>query len=100
MSRRELIEKAALAGIGALSLTGEKAQAIVDDLVRRGEVRRDKAQELIDRLVAKGEEERASLRQVVREEIDRGLSGLNLVTSQDIEALNTKIDALGTRLQP
>ncbi len=99
MNTRELVEKGFYAGIGMLSLTREKAKAVVDDLVKRGEVRRDEAQDLVDRLTARGEEERQALHKVVKEETERVLSGLNLASSKDIDTLGKRIEALGKRLE-
>jgi polyhydroxyalkanoate synthesis regulator phasin len=56
---RDPIERDFLVGLGALTLTREKAQSIVDGLVKKGEARRDEAKGLVDRLVTRGEEERA-----------------------------------------
>jgi polyhydroxyalkanoate synthesis regulator phasin len=99
MNTREFVEKTMLAGIGVLSLTREKAKTVVDDLVKRGEVWRDEAQDWIDRLTARSEEERQALRKVVKDETEHVLSGLNLATSQDIEALGKRIEALGKQLE-
>jgi len=83
-------------GLGALSMTREKAKKIVDELVKRGEVKLEESKELIDRMVARGEEERAELRKLIKEELERAKSGL--ATRKDIEELSAKIDALAERL--
>ena len=99
MNMRELVEKTMLGGIGVLSLTREKAEAVVDKLMKRGEVRRDEAKDFVDRLTARGEEDRQALRKVVKEETERVLSVLNLATSKDIDTLGKKIEALGKQLE-
>jgi len=48
---RTLFERSVLAGIGVLSMTHEKAQKIVDELIRRGEVQKDEAKDWVDSLV-------------------------------------------------
>jgi len=99
MNVRQLLENGMLVGVGALSLTREKAKAIVDGLVDRGEVRRDETTTFVDRLTARGEEEREALRNMIEEEIDRGLGRLNLATTEDVENLHNKIDALSRHLE-
>ena len=47
----DLIKRGLLMSLGTLALTQEKAEAIVDDLVHRGEARRDESSELVERLV-------------------------------------------------
>jgi polyhydroxyalkanoate synthesis regulator phasin len=81
-----------------LALTHEKSEAIVDELVQRGEARRDESSELVDRLVKRGEEERKALQKMIREETECAMSNLSLATSKDIKALNRKIDALAKQL--
>jgi len=48
---RTLFERSILAGIGVLSMTHEKAQKIVDELIRRGEVQKDEAKDWVESLV-------------------------------------------------
>lgn len=98
MNRRKLIEKALYAGIGVLSLTKEKARALADDLVKRGEARQDEVEELVDCWAKRGEEERKTLRNLVKDETERALSAVNVATKADIAALDKKIEALTERL--
>jgi polyhydroxyalkanoate synthesis regulator phasin len=85
--------------LGTLALTQEKAEAIVDDLVHKGEARRDESNELVNRLVKRGEEERKVFQKMIHEETERAMSNLNLATSKDIKSLNSKIDALAKQLK-
>jgi polyhydroxyalkanoate synthesis regulator phasin len=98
MNTRELIEKGFYAGIGVLSLTKEKARALADDLVKRGEARQDEVEELVDRWAKRGEEERETLRKLVKDETERALSAVSVATKADIAALNKKIETLTERL--
>ncbi len=83
-------------GIGALSMTRERAQKLVDELVKKGEVRLEESKALIDKMVSRGEEERAELRKLIKEELERAKTGL--ATRKDIEELSAKIDALAEKL--
>ena len=51
-----LVEKALSLGGGALAMTRDKATEIINGLVEKGEVKREEAQALIDDLVARGQE--------------------------------------------
>jgi polyhydroxyalkanoate synthesis regulator phasin len=62
---RTFFERSFLVGIGLLSITHEKAQKIVDELTRRGEVQKDEAKDWVEQLVQRGEEERQSLRKLI-----------------------------------
>jgi len=91
---REIVEKGVLMGWGVLSLTRERAQTIIDDLVKRGEARKEDVHELVDRLAAQGEKEREALRNLVRDEITAVLDKANLPTKKDLAAIEKKIDKL------
>jgi polyhydroxyalkanoate synthesis regulator phasin len=70
---RALFEQSVLAGMGLLSMTHEKAQKIVDELTRRGEVQKDEVKDWVDRLVQRGDEERQSLRKLIHDEVKSAL---------------------------
>lgn len=95
---RDLIEKGFAVGLGALTLTREKAQSIVDELIKTGEARRDEAKGLVDRLITRGEEERAELQKLVKAEVESVVEGMSLATQKDIETLSKKIDGLARKL--
>ncbi len=83
-------------GFGALSMTRERAKKIVDELVKKGEVRLEESKALIDKMTSRGEEERAELRKLIEEGLERAKTGL--VTRKDIEELSAKIDSLAEKL--
>ena len=89
-----VIENSLLLGFGVLSLTREKAEAIVDELVKRGEARRGETRELVDRLATRGDEERAALSGLVRSEVEKAIGTMNLATKSDVDALGQKLEAL------
>ncbi len=93
-SMRDLMERGILASVGMLSLTREKAQSVVDELVKRGEVKRDESKGLVDRLVQRGDEERGNFRKLVHEELGKVAHELNLATRDDVKALEKKVEAL------
>lgn len=93
-SMRDFMERGVLASLGMLSLTREKAQAAVDELVKRGEVKRDDSKGMVDHLVQRGEEERGFFRKLVHEELGKVAHELNLVTKDDLQALEKKVEAL------
>jgi polyhydroxyalkanoate synthesis regulator phasin len=97
LSMRDIVERGLLASLGILSLTREKAQAMVDELVKRGEVRRDDSKGLVDRLVQRGEEERGSFRKLIHEEVAKVAHELNLATRADLQALEKKVEALSQK---
>jgi len=96
---KKLIERSILAGIGLLSLTREKSQEFVDELVKRGEVRHDESKDLVEHLVKRGEEEREAMSRLVRDDVATVMNELDIVTKKDIQNLANKIDALSKESQ-
>lgn len=83
-----------MAGIGLLSTTHEKAQKIVDELTRRGEVQKGETEDWVEGLVQRGEEERQSLRKLVHDEVRNTLDELGMATKQDFEDLASRMENL------
>jgi len=87
---KTLLEKSALAGIGLLSMTHEKAQKLVDELSQRGELQANEAKGWAEQLVKRGEEERQIFRKLVREEVKKSLDEMGLATKEDVQKLAAK----------
>ncbi|MBE3555750.1 MAG: hypothetical protein IMW91_01515 [Firmicutes bacterium] len=86
--------RVALAGVGALSMTREKAEELVNRWVDRGEVSPGTARRLIDELAERGEEERRRYNAEVRRQIERLVNSLHLVSREEFEALEARVAAL------
>ena len=96
---KEQLERTFLIGIGLLSLTREKAQAVVEDMVKQGSAAREDVKELTEKLVERGEEERKAFREMTREEVNRALHEMNLATAEDVERLEAEVATLKAQLQ-
>lgn len=83
-----------VAGIGLLSMTREKAEAGVNELIERGEVDPKDAKDIVNRLVQRGEEEKQAIRDIAHNEIKQVLQASSFATKEDLEALTQKIDIL------
>ena len=98
-SLREAAERLALAAVGAVALTGERAEELVEELARRGGMRADDARELVGDLTARwrgdaqrvGERAGVTLAGMFRE--------LGLVTRSEWEELELRVAQLEHRLR-
>ena len=96
---RDALERLALAGLGAVALTADRADALADELADRGSLRRDEARALVDELMLRwrgeavrfGERTGAGLAGVFRE--------LGLVTRQEYDELELRVAQLEHRLR-
>ena len=85
-----LLEKGLLAGLGLLSMTREKAEKVIDELSREGEVQKSEMKQWVDQLSDRGEEERQALRKLIRDEMKKVLDDMGLATKEDIQKLVEK----------
>ncbi|MGC9399192.1 MAG: phasin family protein [Anaerolineae bacterium] len=95
---KEQLERSVLMGIGLFSITREKAQALAEEMVKKGEMARDEVKSFTDQLVERGRQERQALREVVQEEVDTSLQDVRLVPRSEVEALSKRVEALEQRL--
>jgi len=95
---RNFANKLLLAGIGAFSLTREKAEQIVNEMVKRGQVEGEDAQSVLDDLVERGERERQELQKTIRSEFDKIKGELNLITNKELEEILERISRLEEKL--
>lgn len=93
----EFIERLINAGFGAIAITKEKAEKIVEELVKKGEVTKKDKPEFVKNLVEKGKEGRAEIEKLVEKSMTNVLNKLNIPTKSDIDALMKKIDRLGKK---
>ncbi|WP_416198941.1 MAG: Poly(Hydroxyalkanoate) granule-associated protein [Sporanaerobacter sp.] len=85
-----------LAGIGSMALTYEKANEMIDTLVKKGELTVNQGKELNEELkrVVKSQESEKKSQNVDAETLKSVLQELNLPTKADIDELKTRIDNL------
>ena len=101
MSPREAVEQAIFVAVGAASLTRDRAQAIVDDLVRRGQLSDEEGRLTVDGLMARV---RASgEQQGIIDKIERVVRGLlrelGIAQRDDIADVDQRIAELEHRIR-
>jgi len=85
-------------GLGAISLTREKAESFLDELVERGEISREDAKQAMDDMIKKGEEQKEEFRKMISEEIDNWKTKFGIVTRAELDKLAERIKELESRL--
>jgi polyhydroxyalkanoate synthesis regulator phasin len=99
---REAIEQAIVISIGAASLTRERAQSAVDELVRRGTVRAEDGRQMVDRLMARARGETGPATGLVgrvEEGLRSTLRDVGVVTRSEIEDLELRLAELEHRIR-
>lgn len=92
---KSAINSVILAGLGALSLTAEKAEEIIDALIKRGEVARNDRKDAINDLVNKAEEQARKFSDTMKQQAEKWRG----VKRDEHEALKNEVTALKDMLK-
>lgn len=92
MAEADPLRKYVEAGIAFTQLTKAKAESIVRELVRAGDVQREQAQDRVEELLDRSRKSTDGLVGVVRREIAQQLSSLGFATKADIEGLEARME--------
>ncbi|KYO63969.1 phasin family protein [Thermovenabulum gondwanense] len=95
---KDLLTTGLYAGIGLVALTKEKAEEIIQELVKKGEVSKEEGKDLLKTLVDRIEQEKKKLQQKIDEQIEIAIKNMNLVRKQEIEELKIKIEELERKI--
>jgi len=87
-----------LAGLGLAALTREKAEEIMQDLIRRGAISREEAKELGRQIQERGETQWQEWRQWLSGGRQKVFSSAGLVTREDLARLEQKVAELEERM--
>lgn len=90
----ETLDKILMAGLGALSMTRERAEQIFDDYVRRGQVEKDRRTGFVREVVDMAERSRQELDTLITKQVQQAVAKLNLPSREDLARLEAKLDAL------
>jgi poly(hydroxyalkanoate) granule-associated protein len=93
----ESLDKLILAGMGALSMTAERANHIFDEMVTRGQAQRSSQAKFVQDIMDSAQQTRRRLEEIIDKQIEQTVSRMNLATRKDIDRLEEKIDALRGR---
>jgi polyhydroxyalkanoate synthesis regulator phasin len=90
----ETLDKLMLAGLGALSMTRERAEKIFDEYVAHGQAARESRSGFVKELMDNVEQRRKDLEKLVAEQVQKAVAKLELATQDDVTRLEKKLDKL------
>lgn len=94
----DFFEKMFLTGLGTISITKEKAERIVNELIARGKLEKSKKKETIDGLMKKGKDFKKTLEKLMETKTKRMLDRMELATKSDVKLLKKRIEVLEKKL--
>jgi polyhydroxyalkanoate synthesis regulator phasin len=90
----ENLDRLMLAGLGAISMTREKAEKIFDEYVSRGKAEKEGRAGFVKEVMDSAEKTRKDVEKLVSEQVEKAVAKLNLASKADIKRLEEKVDKL------
>ena len=90
----DLFNKIMLLGMGTLALTREKAEEVVEELVKEGKIQQRERQVMVRQLIQKGEQSKKELQGHVEKTMQAVMKELDIPSRQEVNRLRAEIDAL------
>jgi polyhydroxyalkanoate synthesis regulator phasin len=94
MAQTDLLKKYLDAGLAFTQMTQQRAEAIIKDLVKAGEVQAEQATARRNELMERSRENTEKMFESIRREVRDQVKGLGLATQSDVAALRKEIAAL------
>ena len=90
----ETLDKMMLAGLGALTMTRERAEKLFDEYVNKGQTARESRTGFVKEVMDSADRTRSELQKLVADQVHKTVDGLNLATKDDLQRVEKKIDQL------
>jgi len=81
-------------------MTQERAEAIVRDLVRAGEIQSEQTTRFVQEILDQSRQNTERLLEIVRREIQEQVAALGLADREEVQALRDAVNRLRCRAQP
>lgn len=83
-----------LSGLGALAVTAEKANEIIDELVKKGEITFEQGKEIAKEYRAKIGSHMQEIDRKVESTVKSVIETMNIATREDIKSIEDKLEQL------
>ena len=90
----ETLDKIFVAGLGAMSMTREKAEQIFDEYVKRGQAEKAARTGFVKELTETAEKTRKDFEKLVSDQVRAVVGQLHLATQDDLQRIEKKLDQL------
>ncbi len=94
----DLFKRAFLAGLGALSLSREKAKEMIDELVKNGEVKKDEGKAMLDDLLKRAETAQKEVEKSVKTQVQGAYRKMNLASLDHVKKMERRLQELEKKL--
>lgn len=86
-------------GLGTVIMTKEKAEEVVKELVKKGEVGKEEGKGMVAELIKKGKKSKKELENQIEQTVKGVVGKLNIATRKEIEELKKEIKQLKKKIK-
>ncbi len=90
----ESLDKLMLAGLGALTMTRERAEKLFDEYVSKGQAEREARSGFVKEVMDNADRTRAEFQRLVADQVRQTINNLHLATKDDLLRIELKLDQL------
>jgi len=90
----ETLDRLMLAGLGALTMTRERAETLFDEAVSKGQAAREGRSIFVKEVMDSAERTRAEFQRLVADQVRQTIANLHLATKDDLLRIELKLDQL------
>jgi polyhydroxyalkanoate synthesis regulator phasin len=90
----ETLDKLMLAGLGALTMTRERAEKMFDEYVSKGQAEREARSGFVKEVMDNADRTRAEFQRLVADQVRQTVNILHLATKDDLLRIELKLDQL------
>lgn len=98
----EMVRKVLLASIGAVALTQEEVEKVINKLIERGEIAEKDGRKLVKELMEKRRKKATEVKEESEEEFEKRmeevLARMNIASKSDVDSINRKLTTLSKKL--
>ncbi|RLD14068.1 hypothetical protein DRI50_05995 [candidate division KSB1 bacterium] len=94
----DIIKKSIYLGLGAASLTKERVDKLVDELIEKGQVAKDDKANAVKDIMDKVEKEEKELEKRIKKTVNEAIESVGAATQNDIDELKKQLKELEEKL--
>ena len=94
----DILRKAIFLGLGAITITREKAEAMVDELIKKGEVASAERYTTIDKLLKEADAQQRQFQDKINQSVQKTVAEMGLPTRKDWDEVKEALKKIEMRL--
>ena len=95
----DMIQKVINLGFGALIVTKENVEELIDEMVKKGEIKKDEAKEQVNELFKKVLSSRKEIVSTIEKIVENVLHKLDIPTRNELQQMQKKLEEIIKRLE-